>query len=110
MKVRIMPRKHPTKINSNTKEYMDCIVFIDSSMAKSESADFTGEGGSVIFFVILLILIMEMTLLISIVLWRFFDIDLLKGNYGRSNLDVFNITNHNDYSHHHFRIDSQNFS
>ena len=110
MKVRIMPRTHPTKMNSNTKEYMDCIVFIDSSMAKSESTDFTGEGGSVIFFVILLILIMEMTLLISIVLWRFFDIDLLKGNYGRSNLDVFNITNHNDYSHHHFRIDSQNFS
>lgn len=106
MKVTIMPRKHPPKINSSTKRYMDCIVFIDSYTAKSESANFTGEGGSVIFCVIPLILIMEMTLLISIVLWRFFDIDLLKGNYGRSNLDVFNITNHNDYSHHHYRIDS----
>ena len=56
MKQTIMPRKHPPKMNSNTKGYMDCIVFIDSSMAKSESADFTGEGGSIIFCVILLIL------------------------------------------------------
>ena len=106
MKLTMMPRKHPPKQKSNTREYMDCIVSIDSYTAKSEPVEFKGEGGSVIFCVISLILVIEMTLLTAIVLWRFFDVDFLNGNYGRSNLEIFNITNHNDYSHHHYRLDS----
>ena len=94
-------------MQSDKQKYMDCIVSIDPYIAKRGSiVSFKGEGCSVVFCVILLIIVMEMTLLLSIVLWRFFDVDLLSGSFGQSNQEIFNITNYNDYSHHHYRIES----
>ena len=94
-------------MQSDKQEIMDCIVSIDPYTAKSGSiVPFKREGCDVVFCVILLILVIEMTLLLSIVLWRFFDVDLLSGSFGHTNHERFNITNYNDYSHHHYRIES----
>ena len=94
-------------MQSDKQKYMDCIVSIDPYIAKRGSiVPFKGEGCSVVFCVILLIIVMELTLLLSIVLWRFFDVDLLSGSFGQSNQEIFNITNYNDYSHHQYRFES----
>ena len=96
--------KHDEKIQSKAKEAVDIYVSINPHMIQFEVQNFKGGGGgSLVFCFILILLVLEMTLLLAIILWRFFDLDFIDGSIGKSNLEIFNITNHNDYSHHHYR-------
>ena len=98
-----MYRKQDEKLQCKAKEAVDIYVSINPHMIQFEVKDCRGGGGSLVFCFILILLVLEMTLLLAIILWRFFDVDFIDGSIGKSNLEIFNITNHNDYLHHHYR-------
>ena len=96
------------KENAINSTPIDCEVFIKCRRKISESQDFK-DGGSGVFCCILLIIATKFFLFATIVLWRFFDIDVLfyksHYSYGQSNFARFNITKYNDYFHKHHRPD-----
>ena len=96
-----MSFKRDERMQSRAKEVDD--VSVHSHIVQHKVADYNTGSGSMVFCVILIILVIEMILLLAIVLWRFFDIDIIGGSTGRSNLERFNITDFNDYAHHHYR-------
>ena len=101
----IMTLVKEDKVQSKAKGAVDIWVSINPHILQVEDEDFKGGGeGSFVFCFIFILLVLEMTLLLAIILWRFFDLDFIDGDFGqKSNLEIFNITDHNDYSHHHYR-------
>ena len=68
-------------------------------MKRSES-DYFGRGGGV-FFCIFLLIIMQIVMLGAILAWKLFNLDIIPDYSGRSNVQLYNITDYNYYHEKH---------
>ena len=68
-------------------------------MKRSES-DYFGRGGGV-FFCIFLLIIMQIVMLGVILAWKLFNLDIIPDYTGRSNVQIYNITDYNYYHNKH---------
>ena len=69
------------------------------AMKRSES-DYFGRGGGA-FFCIFLLIIMQIVMLGAILAWKLFNLDIIPDYTGRSNVQIYNITDYNYYHDKH---------
>ena len=73
----------------------------DTSCAmKGSESYYFGRGGGV-FFCIFLLIIMQIVMLGAILAWKLFNLDIIPDYSGRSNVQIYNITDYNYYHEKH---------
>ena len=76
------------------------IKFSHSDTAYVTESDYFGRGGGV-FFCIFLLIIMQILMLGVILAWKLFNLDIIPDYTGRSNVQLYNITDYNYYHDKH---------
>ena len=67
---------------------------------KGSESDYFDRGGGV-FFCIFLLIIMQIVMLGAILAWKLFNLDIIPDYSGRSNVQLYNITDYNYYHEKH---------
>ena len=76
-----------------TPSYTPCVI-------KRSESDYFGRGGGV-FLCIFLLIIMQIVMLGVILAWKLFNLDIIPNYSGRSNVQIYNITDYNYYHEKH---------
>ena len=96
-------KSHHVCTTYTLKKYNSKYAAEDERVAKIEKES-TRDCPGCVFFFIVLIFVFKITLLVTILLWRFFDIDIFPASDQRENAEIFNIT---DYIYNHKHLNNK---